>query len=60
LDDYIQIENDGDFIKNKCKQGKEQNGFVVGVAAADGSGAVADVGGSGEEMKMEYFFKFLF
>nr|CAD2127551.1 unnamed protein product [Meloidogyne enterolobii] len=54
LDDYIQIENDGDFIKNKCKQGKEQNGFVVGVAAADGSGgAVADVGGSGEEMKMD-------
>jgi len=49
LDDYIQIENDGDFIKNKCKQGKEQNGFVV---AADG--------GVGEEIKMEYFFKFLF
>lgn len=46
MDDYIQIENDGDFIKNKCKQGKEQNGFVVGVAAADG-------GGGEEEMKMD-------
>nr|CAD2152583.1 unnamed protein product [Meloidogyne enterolobii] len=43
LDDYIQIENDGDFIKNKCKQGKEQNGFV----------GVADGGSGEEEMKMD-------
>ncbi|CAK5089991.1 unnamed protein product [Meloidogyne enterolobii] len=44
LDDYIQIENDDNFIKNNCKQGKELNGFV----AADGGS------GSGEkEMKMD-------